>query len=73
MDAISASLAGITAATRRFDRASTDLVRSFSDASAPSVETSIVDMLSSEFQFKASLATLRAADEMLGTLLDIRV
>ena len=65
------ALNGMRDATRRFDRASNDLIQAVSGVSSASPEVAIVEQIEAETQFKASAHTLRSADEMLGTLIDI--
>jgi hypothetical protein len=69
--AMAASLYGMRDATRRFDRASNDLIQAVSGVSSASPEVAIVEQIEAETQFKASARTMRTADEMLGTLIDI--
>jgi hypothetical protein len=73
MDAINTSLAGMTNAIRRFDRAATDVAQASSGASQASLESAIVETISARHQLEANAAVMRTADQMLGSLLDIRV
>ncbi len=62
---------------RRFDRASRDLVQSVSPTAGThprrSPETAIIDQIGAVHQVKANAATVRAAQQMYGALLDIIV
>ena len=70
MNPISA-IAGISNATYRFERASQRLLESTSGVSNDDPAEAIVDMVQAKTQFRANIATLRAADDMTATLLDI--
>ena len=41
-------------------------------SSGPNLEADVVEQMSATYSFKANLQTLRTADHMLGTLLDVR-
>lgn len=41
-------------------------------SSGPNLEADMVEQMSATYSFKANLQTLRTADHMLGTLLDVR-
>lgn len=40
--------------------------------SGPRLEADVVEQMAATYSFKANLQTLRTADQMLGTLLDVR-
>lgn len=73
MDAINTSLAGMTSAIRRFDRAATDIAQASAGVSDAPLETAIVETISARHQFEASAAVMRTGYQMLGSLLDIKV
>jgi hypothetical protein len=73
MDAISTALVGMTGGYARFDRAASNLVESTSGVSDASPETAMVDLMPARTQARANAAVMRAADDMLGSLMDIRV
>ncbi|HZZ36410.1 MAG TPA: flagellar hook protein FlgE [Caulobacteraceae bacterium] len=70
MNPISA-IAGISNATARFELASQSLLESVSGLSDDDPAQAIVEQLQAKAQLKASVQTLRVADEMTATLLDI--
>jgi hypothetical protein len=70
MNPISA-IAGISNATARFERASQKLLESVSGLSDDDPAQAIVEQLQARTQLKASVQTLRVADEMTASLLDI--
>lgn len=73
MDAINTSLAGMTGAIRRFDRAATDVVQSASDVSSVPLESAVIETIQARTDFEANAAVMRTANAMLGSLLDIKV
>jgi flagellin-like hook-associated protein FlgL len=73
MNAMAISLQGMNSAISRFDRASEKLVQSTSGATSDDPAAAIVEQIEARVQFKASLATMRAADEMTRAILDIKV
>ena len=73
INAISAWLGGMNDAVSRFNRASQNLLEGTSGASDADPVAAIVDQMQAKVQFKASAVTLRAADEMMSSLLDIIV
>ena len=84
MTAISLSLQGLQAAAAKFETASARLLQATSGAArAGNVSAggandndpaqAIVDQIEAKLQFKASALTLRAADEMTRSLLDIKI
>jgi flagellar basal body rod protein FlgC len=68
MDAFSISAVGMAAATQRFDASA---ARTASGDSDPVAET--VDQVQSATAFEAAAATFKAADKMIGALLDLKV
>jgi hypothetical protein len=70
MNPISA-IAGISNASLRFERASQRLLESVNGLSNEDPAVPIVDQIEAKTQFTASVRTLRVADEMTATLLDI--
>jgi flagellar basal body rod protein FlgG len=73
MDAISAATAGMRSAISSFDTASANVTNAFSGASNADPATAIVDQTMAGVQFRASAATLKVADDMYKSLLDIMV
>jgi hypothetical protein len=65
------AITGISNATARFDRASQRLLDSVSGVSSDDPAQAIVEQIQAKAQLKASVQTLRIADEMTATLLDI--
>ena len=78
MYAINTSLAGMTSAIRRFDRAATDIAQgsagvSSARASDTPIEQAIVETISAQRQLQANAAVMRTGYQMLGSLIDIKV
>jgi hypothetical protein len=73
MNAISAALAGMHSALSRFDRASNAIARSTSGVGDDDLANAIVDQIQAKVEFRANAQTLRAADEMARTILDLKV
>jgi len=73
IDAISSALSGLHNATARFNRASQTLIESTSGVSNADPATAIVDSIQAKAEFQASAFTLKTADEMQRSLLDIVV
>jgi len=73
MDAINTSLAGMTSAIRRFDRAATDIAQGSAGVSNAPIEQAIVETISAQRQLEANAAVMRTGYQMLGSLLDIKV
>lgn len=69
MSIISPAAAAMTNAMTRFERASQTLVHS--GASDVDAVESIVEIIEAKHQFKAGVATVRIADEMLAELLKL--
>lgn len=63
---ISSATSGMADAVSRFDRASARIARP--DAGDPVRDR--VDQIAARYDFAANVATVRVADEMLGTLID---
>lgn len=72
MNAIAIASAGMLSAASRFDAASTRVVKAM-DGGSEDPATPIVDQISSQQQFQASASTLKTANAMFKTLLDITV
>lgn len=70
-NAFSAGLYGVQNGQRRVDRASTDIATA---GSAPSevLNDRLVDLRRGGHEVKANAKVIQAADETLGTLIDIR-
>jgi hypothetical protein len=73
MDAISAAGAGMRDALGRSDRAAEKTVRAFTPDSREDPVAAIVEQMQAKLQFRASAATFRAGDDMMGALLDLRI
>lgn len=73
MGPISIAAAGMSTAVTRFNRASRNLVESLEGKGDVAPETAIAEQIEAKAQFKASAIVVRAADDMMGTLLDINV
>jgi flagellar hook protein FlgE len=72
MNAITAAAQGVTNAFDRFARESDALLRSVSGVSDEDPARAIVGQIEAKAQLKASLATIRVADEMLQDLLSLQ-
>lgn len=66
LSSIGAAMSGIANATNRFDRASTKIAQPADD----SVVGDVVDQITAANDVKANLATIRTADDMVGTLIN---
>ena len=73
MNATARALQGKTAAISRFDRASVNLLRSRSGAAVDDTAATLAAPIEARAHFRASVAALRAADDMTRALLDIKV
>lgn len=75
IQAISSALTGLTAYRRQMDAAAANIARAGTHISKPTGGTNlpgdIVDLLVARRGFEANLVTVRTADEMLGSLLDV--
>jgi hypothetical protein len=72
MNAIAIASAGMLSAATQFDAASARVVQAVNGGSEDPA-TPIVDQISSLNQFRASASTLKTANAMFKTLLDIKV
>jgi hypothetical protein len=68
VDAISQSLAGVNAGFARLDRAAGRIAR---DGGEGDLAGNVVDLLRARQDVRANVAVVRAADEMIGSLLDV--
>lgn len=69
---LSSGLQGVQAGISRTDRAGGQIARAGATNGAVDLAAPIVDLKVGEIQVKASLAAIKAGDEMLGSLIDIR-
>jgi flagellar hook protein FlgE len=69
ISSISSAMSGMAAAAQRFDRASARIAQPQPD----DLVHDRVDQIIAQHAFAANVATVRTADEMLGTLIDIVV
>ena len=65
MDAISIGAAGLNSATQRFDVSAQAVV-------GGDIVSGATDLISAKVDFQASAKVIKVADQMLGTLLDIK-
>lgn len=70
MSLLTSSIAGVSAASARFDRASTQVVNNASRGN--DILSDLVDQIDSRNAFRASINVVRAADDMMGQVLDIK-
>jgi len=70
MSAISTATSGIINATQRFDKAAVSTVRNASDGK--DILSNLVDQIDSRNAFQANISVIKTADQMLGSLLDIK-
>jgi hypothetical protein len=66
LSSIGAAMSGIANATNRFDRASAKIAQPADDT----VIGDEVDQITAAHDVKANLATIRTADDMVGTLIN---
>ena len=70
MSLLTSAIAGVTTASARFDRSA---LRTINDASQnKDIVSDVVEQIDSRTAFTASLNVMKAADEMLGRVLDIK-
>lgn len=69
---MSTGVAGIQAGLARGSRAAGEIARFGTTESGGDLATPIVDLKLSELQVKAAAAVIDTADEVVGTLIDIR-
>lgn len=70
MSAISIATAGIMSATQRFEKAAANTARN--STNGQDILSDLVDQIDSRNAFKANISVIKTADEMLGSLLDIK-
>lgn len=72
ISSIGSAMSGMSSAIARFDRASSRIAQAGDPASSPGDDLigDRVDQITAEHAFAANLATVRTADEMLGTLIN---
>jgi hypothetical protein len=68
VDAISQSLTGVNAGFGRLDHAAGRVAR---DGGAGDLAGNVVDLMRARQDVRANVAVVRAADEMIGSLLDV--
>ncbi|MDD5175377.1 MAG: hypothetical protein PHQ05_02990 [Sterolibacterium sp.] len=69
---LSAGMQGVQAGIDRSDRAAGQVARLGTDIDSSDVTASLIDLKVSEIQVKASANVIKAGDELLGTLVDIK-
>ena len=67
INSLSSAMSGMADATSRLDRASARIAR----PEPTGLVSDRVDQITAQHSFAANVATVRAADEMIGTLIDI--
>jgi flagellar hook protein FlgE len=67
ISSLSSAMSGMADATSRFDRASARIAQ----PEPGDVVRDRVDQIAAQHDFAANVATVRAADEMIGTLINI--
>jgi flagellar basal body rod protein FlgC len=65
--------AGLVQAVRRFDASAQRTARAGEDAAKVDLAEEAIEQISAKHAFTANLSVLRAADDMVKQLLDIRV
>jgi hypothetical protein len=70
MSPISSALGGLTAATRQLEGSANRIAQFGTDLD---LGKEVAEQVQAKTAFKANLATLRTADEMMGMLLDLKV
>ncbi|ESQ87341.1 hypothetical protein ABAC460_20165 [Asticcacaulis sp. AC460] len=70
MSLLATSISGVSAASARFDRASTNMVNNASRGN--DILSDLVEQIDSRNAFQASINVVRAADDMMGRVLDIK-
>lgn len=69
---LSTGVQGVQAGMQRANRAAGEIARAGTSAEGGDLATPIVDLKLSELQVKASAAVIKTADEVVGTLIDIK-
>jgi hypothetical protein len=67
ISSLGSAVAGMTSAMDRFDRASDRIAQ----PSPPDLIGDRVEQITAQHAFEANIATVRTADEMIGTLINI--
>lgn len=70
MSMLTTAISGVTAASARFDKAATSMVNDA--AQGKDIVSDLVEQIDSRNAFHASVNVVKAADEMMGRLLDIK-
>ena len=70
MSMLTSAISGITAASARFDRAAIQTVQDASQGN--DIVSDLVEQIDSRNAFRANINVVRATDDMLGSLLDIK-
>ncbi|MEO6340195.1 MAG: flagellar basal body rod C-terminal domain-containing protein [Caulobacteraceae bacterium] len=74
MNVLSTALAGMTAATNRFEAGANMTLRSFTpEGSDADMAEGVVAQVSAKHEFEANVRVAKIADEMMGVLLDMKV
>lgn len=69
---LSTGVQGVQAGMQRANRAASEIARAGTAEQGGDLVTPIVDLKLSELQVKASAAVIKSADEVVGTLIDIK-
>ncbi len=72
MSAIATSQAGLQAATARLDQAAQQISKMADPDSKVDLATETVNTIEAKIAFKANAGVLKTADDMMGSLLDIK-
>ena len=74
MNVLSTALAGMTAATNRFEASANKTLQSFTpEGSDQDMVEGVVGQISAKHEFEANVKVAKTADEMMGVLLDMKV
>lgn len=71
--ALNAGYTGLQRATQQVDESSSKLAQLATEPKAVNPTTELVNLMVAEQSGQASVKVVKAADEMMGTLLDVRV
>jgi hypothetical protein len=69
---LSTGVQGVQAGMQRANRAAGEIARAGTSEEGGDLATPIIDLKLSELQVKASAAVIKTADEVVGTLIDIK-
>ncbi len=73
MNVLSTALAGMTAATNRFEASANKTVGAFAPGGSDAdMVQGVVGQVSAKEEFEANIKVAKTADEMMGTLLDMK-